>query len=216
MKENLKITKRSLLKLKEELKWSGEGTSLNPLIINSLGNYPPSIILRKTNCFIHIKNLHRIYLQLICCKNCVIEQNTIHHLALHNCQKIVVNHNTILEVETYYGGANFIGNNRIPLEAYTKLVNKFYQKSEMKFFKQALMIMSFVLFILICLSFFFSNYFSSLYYFIFIFAYLNVALVIFVNYIELKVKEKKSKKLPKNIINDNELFDSKQLNNEFS
>ena len=103
MRNALKITKKNLLKLKEELGWEGEGTSSNPIMINSIVGYPPSIKQYKTDLFIHIRNLNPVSLNLYSCKNCVIEQNTIHHLKLYNCEQIDVENNTILEFEIQYG-----------------------------------------------------------------------------------------------------------------
>lgn len=207
MRNALKITKKNILKLKEELGWEGEGTSSNPVIINSIGVYPSTINQYRTNQFIRIKNLNRITLNLYSCKNCVIEQNSIYYLKLYNCEQTIVENNTILELETHYGGGNSFKRNRMSQETHTNLINRFYEKRIHKLFNFGFWVLLSLFITLMLRATFDKRYLYSL--------IVLIPLITFAGfYVSMQIHKHKSKTLPETVIEDNEIIDSKQLINE--
>lgn len=207
MRNALKITKKNLLKLKEELGWEGEGTSSNPLIINSVGGYPSTINQYRTNQFIHIKNLNRINLNLYSCKNCVIEQNSIYYLKLYNCEQTIVQNNTILELETHYGGGNSFTRNRMSQETHSNLINKFYERRNTILFNIGFWVLLSLFITLMLRATYDKSYLYSL--------ILLIPLTTFAGfYVSMVIHKHKSKTLPDTVIENNEIIDSKQLIDE--
>jgi len=136
----------------------------------------------------------------------VIEQNTIHHLKLYNCEQTIVENNTILELEIQYGGANLFKRNRMSQESYDNLINKFYEKRVEKYFN----IMSWImipLIIVIIVFIYGREYFYAWMFSLFVISFIWP-------FTSLRIKKHKSKNLPENTIENNDIIDSKQLINE--
>ena len=107
----IKISDRKIKALKIEMNWDGNGSKLDPIVIDQVGTLPLSIKISRSRLYYHIKNL--TIGKLTCCnaKNINIENCIIKHLKIEGCENLTLLNNTVLKLKiAFTRGSTFIDN----------------------------------------------------------------------------------------------------------
>lgn len=99
------------------MKWKGNGSKLEPIVIEHLGYQPVIIKIYRSNVYYYIKNLTIDKLTCRNIKNITIENCTIKHLKIEGCQNITLVNNKILKHKIVFTkGSTFIDNKIAQIE----------------------------------------------------------------------------------------------------
>ena len=195
--------------LKIELGWNGDGTQLNPIIVNNLSNLPPIIRIVKLTNHIVFKDLEINSIDISNCRNITIQGCEIRSLGLHSCQDVVVRNNTIHMFRITHSGNNLITKNKMSR-------NDLFKAKERSFEKMMERIMLFAVIILIfsMSSLIFNETFMEdtpwMLYFLLIFVALIISVYIYLVFIRIR-----SSKLPPNQFEENIIMDERDLLNQY-
>lgn len=106
-----KISDKTIEALKNKMNWEGNGSKLEPIVIEHLGNLPLTVKINRSSLYYHIKNLT---IDLLTCRNTqniTIENCTIKHLEIEGCYNISLINNKILKHKIVFTkGSTFIDN----------------------------------------------------------------------------------------------------------
>jgi len=123
----LKITKisdKTIEALKNKLNWKGNGSKLEPIVIEHLGNLPLTVKINRSSLYYHIKNLTIDKLTCRNTQNITIENCTIKHLEIEGCYNMTLVNNKILKHKIVFTkGSTFIDNKISQIE---KLKQNYY------------------------------------------------------------------------------------------
>jgi len=114
-----KISDKTIESLKNELNWDGNGSKLEPILIDNLGSLPLTVKIYKSSLYYNIKKL--TIDKLICrnTKNITIENCIIKHLEIHGCYNVTLVNNKILKHRiAFTKGSNFIDNKIAQIEKF--------------------------------------------------------------------------------------------------
>lgn len=93
------------------MNWEGDGSSLDPIVIDQVETLPLFIKISRSRSYYQIKNL--VIDKLICrnAQNISIENCTIKHLVIEGCENLTLLNNTILKLKIVFTrGSTFIDN----------------------------------------------------------------------------------------------------------
>ena len=106
-----KISDKTIEPLKNERKWKGNGSKLDPIIIERVEILPVIIKIHKSSLYYHIKNLEIDKLTCRNTQNITIENCTIKHLEIEGCYNFSLVNNVILKHKiSFTKGSTFIDN----------------------------------------------------------------------------------------------------------
>ena len=126
-RRKLKITKisdKTIESLKNEMSWEGNGSKIEPIVIEHLGNLPVTVKINRSSLYYHIKNLTIDMLTCRNTQNITIENCTIKHLEIEGCYNMTLIKNNILKHKIVFTkGCAFIDNKFAQIE---KLKQNYY------------------------------------------------------------------------------------------
>jgi len=112
-----KISDKTSESLKNEMKWKGHGSKLEPIVIDHLKNQPVIVKIYRSSLYYYIKNLTIDKLTCRNTKNITIENCTIKYLKIEGCQDITLVNNKILKHKIVFTkGSTFIDNKIAQIE----------------------------------------------------------------------------------------------------
>ena len=107
----IKISEKKIETLKIEMDWEGEGSGLDPIIIDQIETLPLKVKISRSSLYFTIKNLTIDKLTCRNTQNISIENCTIKHLRMEGCENMTLLNNTILKLKIVYTrGSTFIDN----------------------------------------------------------------------------------------------------------
>ena len=130
----LKIENKNFPLFKEQMKWKGEGTTDDPVVINSMNETYTQINFYDITNHMTIRNLKDKTLGFKHCANTSIENCKITHLALIECKKMKISNNVISSVSSLHSGECAFKRNTILKESFEKLKKGYYNRKHLKNF----------------------------------------------------------------------------------
>ena len=114
-----KISDKTIESLKNKLNWDGNGSKLEPILIDNLGSLPLNVKIYKSSLYYNIKNLTIDKLTCRNTQNITIENCTIKHLEIYGCYNMALVNNFILKHRiAFTKGSNFIDNKIAQIEKF--------------------------------------------------------------------------------------------------
>ena len=106
-----KISDKTIESLKIKMKWGGNGSNLDPIVIDQVGTLPLKVKISRSSLYYYIKNLAIDKLTCHKAQNITIENCTIKHLKIEGCDNISLLNNFILKLKIVFTkGSTFIDN----------------------------------------------------------------------------------------------------------
>jgi len=130
----LKIENKEFPLFKEQMKWPGEGTPNDPIVISTINETYTHIFFKSINKNIIIKNLQDKTLGFKYCSNTRIEKCKITSLALIECKKMEISNNVISKVASLHSGECMFKNNTILRDSFEKLKKGYHNRKYLKNF----------------------------------------------------------------------------------
>ena len=95
--KSTKITDKTIEALKNKMNWEGNGSKLEPIVIEHLGDLPLIVKIYRNSLYYEIKNLTIDKLTCRNTQNITIENCTIKHLEIEGCYNMSLVNNKILK-----------------------------------------------------------------------------------------------------------------------
>lgn len=130
----LKIENKEFSLVKEQMKWPGEGTSNDPIVISTINETYTHIFFNDITNNITIKNLKDKTLGFKYCANIRIENCKITSLALIECKKMEISNNMISKVASLHSGDCSFKNNTFLRDSFDKLKKGYHNKRRLRNF----------------------------------------------------------------------------------
>lgn len=130
----LKIENKDFPLIKEQMKWLGEGTPNDPVLINAIDETYTHIFFYDMTTNITIKNIKDKTLGFKYCANTRIENCKITSLALIECKNMEISNNVIFKVASLHSGDCLFKNNTISRDSFDKLKKKYHNRKRLKNF----------------------------------------------------------------------------------
>ena len=130
----LNIENKDFAIFKEQMKWPGEGTQINPVIIDSINETYTHVLFRAINLYITIKNFQNKTLGFKGCANARIENCKLTKLGLVDCKKMEISNNVISKVASLHSGDSVFKNNTISRDSFDKLKKGYHNRKRLKDF----------------------------------------------------------------------------------
>ena len=130
----LKIENKDFPLFKEQMKWPGEGTPNDPIVINFINQTYTHILFYNITINITIKNLQNKRLGFKFCANTRIVNCKLTSLALVDCKKMEIYNNVISKVASLHSGDCLFKNNTILRDSFEKLKKGYHNRKHLKNF----------------------------------------------------------------------------------
>ena len=130
----LKIENKNFPLFKEQMKWQGEGTPEDPVLINSINETYTHIFFYDITNHMIIRNLKDKTLGFKYCANTRIENCKITYLPLIECRKMKISNNVISNVASLHSGECDFKNNTILRDSFDKLKKGYHNRKRLKNF----------------------------------------------------------------------------------
>jgi len=120
----IKFSDKKIEDLKIEMNWKGNGSELDPIVINQAGPFPLTVKIYRSRLYYQIKNLT---IEKLTCRNAhniSIENCIIKNLIISSCDNLTFLNNTILKLKIMFTkGSTFIDNKFAQID---KIKQNFY------------------------------------------------------------------------------------------
>jgi hypothetical protein len=205
------ISRKSLNKYKEKLSWKGFGNESEPIIIDSINGLKRFIKIKNTSKYLHIKDIEIFEIQLIKCKNIIIENCKLINLILIACSNLTIKDNNIVDGNLSYCRENNFKNNLLDQKWAAHTLSEDGSKAgdnKMRYLQTIFIVPAIIVISLSILGFFFKDFLTG---FIFFFTSL-IPLGILIN---IRKKKMFTRNLGPNIFQNNKIESLKDFYSKY-
>jgi len=128
----LNVKNKEFPLIKEQMKWQGEGTQNDPVVIDFINQAYTDIYFRNINEYVHLNGFKNKKLGFKSCQNFQIEDCSINALVLVDCRNFSVKNNIVAKVVSLHSGECLFTENTIVREYYEKVKKGYFNRKYLR------------------------------------------------------------------------------------